>query len=338
MRLFSARHLLGPAALRVLRRVARPKPAILMYHRVADLRSDPWALAVRSATFAAQLDQITRTRTALDMATFVAALRDHRLPPDAIALTFDDGYYDNLEQAEPLLAAAGVQATLFVIAGMIGQARPFWWDELAQIVLDNPRPFKATVPFGTDSIEIAAGLMEAEDHDRSGWRAWNPARTRRERLYTDLWMRLRDAASGTRHAAMDALRTAVPHDIGAEAGRAITAEELRGLDRRNSFAIGAHTMWHGHLPSLDNEERRHEICGGRRYLEDLLGHSVEGFAYPYGAHDGKARQIAVDTGFKWACSTRSSLLASSMFDLFDLPRIAAIDNARLNSGLLQTVA
>ena len=57
---------LGPIV-RLARRL-RPRPArplILMYHRVAALRVDPWELAVRPDRFAEQLDVLRRTRVPL---------------------------------------------------------------------------------------------------------------------------------------------------------------------------------------------------------------------------------------------------------------------------------
>ena len=42
-----------------------------------------------------------------------------RLPPAAAAITFDDGYRDNLEIAAPILKRRGLPATLFVASGFI---------------------------------------------------------------------------------------------------------------------------------------------------------------------------------------------------------------------------
>ncbi len=44
----------------------------------------------------------------------------------AAALTFDDGYADNLEVAVPLLQSCGVRGTIYVVADEIGRAKPSW--------------------------------------------------------------------------------------------------------------------------------------------------------------------------------------------------------------------
>ena len=44
----------------------------------------------------------------------------------AAALTFDDGYADNLEIALPLLQSLGARGTVYVVAGEIGRSKPSW--------------------------------------------------------------------------------------------------------------------------------------------------------------------------------------------------------------------
>jgi hypothetical protein len=52
------------------------------------------------------------------------------------AITFDDGYADNLEQARPRgWPAMDCRPTVVRTAGAIGATREFWWDELEQTLL-----------------------------------------------------------------------------------------------------------------------------------------------------------------------------------------------------------
>ena len=63
-----------------------------------------------------------------------------------VALTFDDGYTDNFEQGFPVLQAAQVPATVYVVTGDIGKSNVIWpeagdkvssqlmtWDQLRQL-------------------------------------------------------------------------------------------------------------------------------------------------------------------------------------------------------------
>ena len=80
-------------ARRVLKR-HQVAPVILMYHRIATMTWDPWRLAVTPKSFREQLAYLKRNRTVLRLSDFVTAHRDGRLPDDAAAITFDDGYRD----------------------------------------------------------------------------------------------------------------------------------------------------------------------------------------------------------------------------------------------------
>src|ERR1700751_5164860 len=115
-------------------------PSILMYHRIATPDVDPWGLSVSPERFAEQVQALRTRRTVLSMDAFVARLRSRNLPHDAVALTFDDGYSDNLSQAKPILQATGVPATVFLTTGRIGTEKEFWWDALARMRLGRAEP------------------------------------------------------------------------------------------------------------------------------------------------------------------------------------------------------
>ena len=126
----------------------RDGPAILMYHRIATPDVDPWGLSVSPERFAEQVQALRARRTILSMDAFVTRLRSGDLPHDAVALTFDDGYLDNLRRAKPILEAADVPATVFLTTGRIGTGKEFWWDELARMVLSRAEPLSASVTGG----------------------------------------------------------------------------------------------------------------------------------------------------------------------------------------------
>ena len=100
------------------RRPKAPAPRVLLYHRIAELESDPLGLAVSPHNFAEQLE-VLRTRAVVPLTQIAEA------EPGALAVTFDDGYADNLA-----LRDAGIPITLFVATGHVEEQRPFWWDQV----------------------------------------------------------------------------------------------------------------------------------------------------------------------------------------------------------------
>jgi len=97
---------------------------ILLYHHIAEAPTKEAAkttLFVHPEHFAFQMALLKRLFAVLPLDEFVARLRSRRLPPKAIALTFDDGTVDFVENALPALVGECLPATLFVVAGKLGQ-------------------------------------------------------------------------------------------------------------------------------------------------------------------------------------------------------------------------
>jgi hypothetical protein len=83
-----------------LRRTARrargrseKKVLILLYHRVARVRSDPWSLAVAPRHFAGQLELLRQCATPIRLQQLFQASFDDLLER-SVVVTFDDGYAD----------------------------------------------------------------------------------------------------------------------------------------------------------------------------------------------------------------------------------------------------
>ena len=92
---------------------------VLMYHGV-DERPGP--LFVSPSLFDAHLDVIAESGLpVLTMSEIARLAAEQRLPPRAVALTFDDGFASVLEAAAPRIAKRGLCATVFCVAGHLGR-------------------------------------------------------------------------------------------------------------------------------------------------------------------------------------------------------------------------
>ncbi|PBC76120.1 polysaccharide deacetylase [Streptomyces sp. TLI_235] len=108
----------------VFRALAAGRLAVLAYHGIDDRRS-----------FAAQMARLARTARPVSLARVERALREGRpLPPRSVLVTFDDGDRSLLTHGLPVLARHDIPAAAYVIAGLIGGDRPFWWSEAAFLV------------------------------------------------------------------------------------------------------------------------------------------------------------------------------------------------------------
>jgi peptidoglycan/xylan/chitin deacetylase (PgdA/CDA1 family) len=293
-----------------------------MYHRVATPPIDPWGLAVHPDRFDQQLAVLRRRRHPLPMAEFVDRLQRGTLPHKAVAVTFDDGYVDNLTEARPRLAAAGVPATLFLTTGFVGQPREYWWDELARGILLRASALNDAVHIGDVRIPLEFG----DDGERDvTWRAWLQPRTERQATYAMAWKHLRAAAAPVREEAMARLRAVLdipppdPWDL------PMNESQVATLAADGCFEFGGHSATHPVLPALDPADRRREIADGRAECERLVGRRIAGFAYPHGAVDDDSRAAVRDCGFAWACTTESRGISSGDVDRYALPRLGVLD-------------
>jgi peptidoglycan/xylan/chitin deacetylase (PgdA/CDA1 family) len=114
---------------------------ILGYHRVADARHDPGAMCVSPRHFAEQLEVVRSCARPVSLAELVSCLDSGRLPPRLVAVTFDDGYADNLSHALPLLERFEAPATLFIATGYTG--RSFDWEDGGEDSRPPPRALTA---------------------------------------------------------------------------------------------------------------------------------------------------------------------------------------------------
>jgi peptidoglycan/xylan/chitin deacetylase (PgdA/CDA1 family) len=315
-----------------------PQPIILMYHRVAQPPVDPWGLSVRPDHFEEHLTVLRRSRRPLAMSEFVERLERRTLPGDAVAVTFDDGYVDNLREAKPRAEARGIPATVFVTSGAVGQRTEYWWDELARGILLHDAALDVEVVIAGDACHLVFPPAAAPGLS-SCWRAWQAPRTEREATFLQIWRRLQTVSAAERDRAMQSLR-ALLHVPPAKADDLpMTEGEIAELAAGGLFEIGGHTVTHPVLPTLDAAERRREILQGKLVCERFAGGPIAGFAYPHGALDVDSHAAVQECGFAWACSTARRAVSGRDYDRYALPRISVADsNGRAFERALQAVS
>lgn len=217
-----------------------------------------------------------------------SALRDlaagRPLPARAVAITFDDGYADNLELAGPMLRALGLPATCFLVPGILdGEVTP-WWERLAWV-------------FGQGKAKEIRWNGELRSLD-------GPAKhTVFKRVAEDLKLRDRHA----RESAID--------DVAAQlepAGTYDTAAEFLDWDgaRRlqEYFTIGSHTMYHNILAQESAQAQHTDLAESRRRLVEGLGSEIPVLAYPNGKsvdYDEDTVAAAAAAGYEFSITTRN---------------------------------
>jgi peptidoglycan/xylan/chitin deacetylase (PgdA/CDA1 family) len=244
-------------------------------------------------------------------------------------VTFDDGYADNVETALPLLKQQRIPATVFLTTGAIDARREFWWDELARVLLEaGPLPGMLELRRGDwiyqQALDADAMAGVGVTGHRS-WRAWEEPPTVRHRMYYELWQRLYPLAHDRRQALLDdLLEWAGLEPRMRRTHRLVSLAEAQQLAQESLIEIGAHTVTHPPLTTLDPVARDRELQKSKRVLEEMVRREVSSFAYPHGDHNTATVSAVRAAGFTAACTTAAATLSAASA-LLTLPRYQVLD-------------
>lgn len=281
-----------------------------MYHRVAELEVDPWALCVTARHFAEHLEILQKETQPISLKQLVRAHLEGKIPDRAVAVTFDDGYADNLYSAKPLLEKYSIPATVFVASGYVGHQHEFWWDELERIFL-QPGTLPAILTLSIHGKNYQWELGEAADYSEDnyqrycGWTVdWQEAPSLRQSLYLSLHQLLQPLSEAEQRQVIDNLRAWSGIKLERRPTyHALSREELLTLSQGKLIEIGSHTVTHPFLAALPKSSQLNEIQRSKTFLEESIGRPVRNFAYPYGIYAKETVKIVRKAGFDSACST-----------------------------------
>src|SRR5207253_2154562 len=102
---------------------------VVAFHRVHDNVDGADGLTVSSETFERYCRFFRRRFRVVSLPELVRRLESGRTPNRELAITFDDGYRDNFENAMPVLEKLSLPASFFVVTQWIGTDVVPFWDE-----------------------------------------------------------------------------------------------------------------------------------------------------------------------------------------------------------------
>jgi peptidoglycan/xylan/chitin deacetylase (PgdA/CDA1 family) len=288
-------------ASRRLRREQEAHGLVLMYHRVARVEADPWDLCVRPEYFESQIRMLREHADLVPLAELHRHLRKGRRSRPVVAITFDDGYVDNLTAAKPVLERYQAPATVFIATGQVGRRADFWWDRLAKLVLlEKPLP---------SSLEIGSGPERFQHRDDRLATGGAPGRHARRRLHDRIWAWCSNRPDAERDAFLNAVEQwADIHPVPDPSSWAMTRAELNALMDGGLVDIGAHSVTHPLLSRLPAATKASEIRQSRIDCERLSGRAPAAFAFPNGDMDAESLTLVRGAGFEIACTSEQDLV------------------------------
>jgi peptidoglycan/xylan/chitin deacetylase (PgdA/CDA1 family) len=265
--------------------LSKNKLSIVIYHQVFA-EPDPMRPSEPTAqVFDWQMRVLARYFTPLSLAQALTHLKHNTLPANAVCVTFDDGYLNNLTVAQPILQKYGIPATVYV-ATAFSHGVNMWNDRLIYLF---SRPEQQQLQLGDE--HLALGDWQDRRHKAQQWL--------KKLKYLPIAQRLERIAEFYQQ-----------NNATEQAALMMTPEQIKQLSDCG-VTIGAHTVNHPILKVMSTEQQREEINQSKQQLERWLGKPVQHFAYPNGVpgvdFDDVTVKLVQDAGFDSAVTTNRGI-------------------------------
>lgn len=138
-----------------------PQVVVLQYHHVSD--STPAITSIGPEMFKEHMQYINDNFEVVRLQDALSAIQNNEsLPKNAIAISFDDGYLNILENAHPILAQFEFPYTVFINPDSISKLRgQLTWEQLQEM--------KPLADFANHTFDHLHLLQRNDDENESQW-------------------------------------------------------------------------------------------------------------------------------------------------------------------------
>lgn len=251
------------------------------------------------------------------------------LRTSSIAITFDDGYRNNLTQALPILKEFQAPATLFLATGHVEEQRPYWCDRL-DFALQQ-------VPMQNREVSVGGQTFKYSGSSRPELQEFYACvrRAAKSADYSDDQMRaeLESLAATLEAESGVSLKDNLAND---EWAGVLSWEEVLAAATDPLVEFGGHTVDHVLLQRTSLRNAQFQIRESKQAVERAIGKPCRYFAYPSGSYDPTIASVVKECGYE-AAVTSDAGVAEVGDDLFSLRRIS-LSTYQTEAELLATVS
>ncbi|MEL6554722.1 MAG: polysaccharide deacetylase family protein [Cyanobacteria bacterium J06621_11] len=281
------------------RRTGHSVASILMYHSIPSAHEVPWMdprNCLLAKTFEQHMQFLQARRHVVSMDELTRQLKAKEpIRPGTVAITFDDGYLNNLRVAAPILAKYNLPATLYLATAYISQGENQWIDTL----------YAAFRARSKHQLVIGNEKWDLRSQDNAAYRA--------------IVQRLISCLPEQRQALLNTVNeqlapTAYPPRM------TMTWDDVRKLHQDHpQITLGVHTA--NHIDLDTHSDRTHEEM--RLAIEQVkseVGVRPQHLAFPYNRYNSSA-QAQVAQHVKSAVATAPDPVVRTETSLYALPRL-----------------
>ena len=249
---------------------------ILVFHsldRLGDTRYN--SRFVAADYFDAFLDYCTSHFNVISLDDFYAK----KFKPNMlnIALTFDDGLFNNYELALPLLKKYNVPATFFITT--IREKYPFIWSDYIDLV-----------SFYTTKKEV---IFEGNLYKKN-----------RKNEFTFNGISLKNRCKSLEFHQIEAIfplftaewQTITNSNL-TEYWKLMNKEQINEISDNSLFSVGSHAVTHANLVEINYADAKDEIARSKKRLEEITGKEITAFAFPFGTYNQHLVDFCEEVGY-----------------------------------------
>lgn len=283
---------------------------VAMFHRV-DHAIDP-AIGPQTSVTPDSFERfIARAKKQVDLVSLddlVAATNRRKASSEKLmAITFDDGFLDNLSLASEVLRVWNVPWTLYVCSGLVDRSIvPFEYFISNYCGADCNLPSEVLAKTFGESASDPTDLKESQ--------------------FKQLKSHLKHATLEVRQQLLARLRDDYP-GISRQHPPVLSVKHIREMAADPNVTIGGHSRNHLLLTSQSVDVLHRELSIDRDLLSQWTGSAVTHFAYPYGGHNEQVVAAVEAAGYGTAVTTIPQEIRSRRLHYFRIPRIEISSDA-----------
>ncbi|WP_228140233.1 polysaccharide deacetylase family protein [Moritella sp. JT01] len=296
----------------------RHKICVLMLHGVMKRHSksawDPLRSQLSPDEFKRTLSilsgyyQFINIEQAVDILAGKAPLIDN-----AMLITFDDGYRNNIDYALPICELFGIKPVLFVVTGHIDSGLPFWFDRLDYALQQNMGG-KITLEYKKQKYHFDATSRGVLQKSYKNFRDYCKHNFTDEIQMNELFNGLSEILEQQSGRALSDI--CANDDWSAIA----TWAQLQEVVVQGRLDVASHTVDHFRLERLSEIQMSPQVKSSKDHIEQEIAVKCQYFCYPNGSYNQLAIKLIKESGYRAAFSTDLGL-CKSKDDLMNLKRL-----------------
>ncbi len=235
-----------------------------------------------------------------------------------IALTFDDGYLNNLTTALPILEKYNAPASFYIISRSVEDPEYVLWADIMSLLMSCNRSiqignytfenkgngFVCTELNGEDMVDYLKSLGHEKYELLHQLSNTNSEFAQLKATNPDYW---------------ELLHT----------------EQLLELAKSRLVTIGSHTAWHLNLGITANEIASNELTHSKTVLETTLKTKITAIAYPDGSYNNSTKDLAEKAGYNQQLAVIYANKSTDETDRRILPRLSVSNSTTAKSMIVR---